>query len=182
MTISKHMFSMTLCGCVASSTYTAKYFQYDPEYDTCLHKPVFVDALLLYCSIPLWEGCLITGVDTFTFLFLESYGIVAVPSSSFSSYDSYLLHTCAGLRYLELFFGLLISVMCGMFGYMVSDTRLQFFLAMPSLRQSFCICYYLKLLGTGFMSLHGENSIIIIPSCTKKSLIIDKQLMYFSFC
>jgi hypothetical protein len=25
-------------------------------------------------SIPLWEGCLITGVDTFTFLFLESYG------------------------------------------------------------------------------------------------------------
>ena len=26
------------------------------------------------CRIPLWEGCLITGVDTFTFLFLESYG------------------------------------------------------------------------------------------------------------
>ena len=27
------------------------------------------------CSIPLWEGCLVTGVDTFTFLFLESYGV-----------------------------------------------------------------------------------------------------------
>ena len=47
--------------------------------------------------IPLWEGCLITGVDTFTFLFLESYG----------------------LRYLEGFFGILITVMCGMFGWMV---------------------------------------------------------------
>lgn len=47
-------------------------------------------------TIPLWEGCLITGVDTFTFLFLESYG----------------------LRYLEAFFGILIAVMCGMFGWM----------------------------------------------------------------
>ena len=48
--------------------------------------------------IPLWEGCLITGIDTFTFLFLESYG----------------------LRYLEGFFGLLIVIMCTMFGWMVS--------------------------------------------------------------
>lgn len=50
------------------------------------------------CRIPLWEGCLITGIDTFTFLFLESYG----------------------LRYLEGFFGILITIMCGMFGWMVS--------------------------------------------------------------
>jgi NRAMP (natural resistance-associated macrophage protein)-like metal ion transporter len=47
-------------------------------------------------TIPLWEGCLITAVDTFTFLFLESYG----------------------LRYLEGFFGVLIAIMCGMFGWM----------------------------------------------------------------
>ncbi|XP_019849504.1 PREDICTED: metal transporter nramp1 homolog isoform X1 [Amphimedon queenslandica] len=47
-------------------------------------------------TIPLWEGCLVTGVDTFLFLFLESYG----------------------LRYLEFFFGFLISIMCGMFGWM----------------------------------------------------------------
>lgn len=47
-------------------------------------------------TIPLWEGCLITAVDTFTFLFLESYG----------------------LRYLEAFFGSLILVMVGMFGWM----------------------------------------------------------------
>ena len=52
--------------------------------------------------IPLWEGCLITGVDTFTFLFLESYG----------------------LRYLEGFFGLLITIMCAMFGWMVSYVNL----------------------------------------------------------
>lgn len=52
-------------------------------------------------TIPLWEGCLITGVDTFTFLFLESYG----------------------LRYLEAFFAALIAVMCGMFGWMYIFAR-----------------------------------------------------------
>ncbi|XP_030767361.1 protein Malvolio-like [Sitophilus oryzae] len=45
--------------------------------------------------IPLWGGCLITIIDTFTFLFLDKYG----------------------LRKLELFFGLLISVMGVTFGY-----------------------------------------------------------------
>ncbi|CAH1993268.1 unnamed protein product [Acanthoscelides obtectus] len=45
--------------------------------------------------VPLWAGCLITIIDTFTFLFLDKYG----------------------LRKLEMFFGLLITVMGITFGY-----------------------------------------------------------------
>ncbi|XP_066260691.1 protein Malvolio-like [Euwallacea similis] len=45
--------------------------------------------------IPLWGGCLITIIDTFTFLFLDKYG----------------------LRKLELFFCLLIGIMGVTFGY-----------------------------------------------------------------
>ena len=45
--------------------------------------------------IPLWAGVLITVADTFTFLFLDKYG----------------------LRKLELFFGLLIATMTFTFGY-----------------------------------------------------------------
>ena len=51
-----------------------------------------------FFRIPLWAGVLITGVDTFTFLFLES----------------------AGLRKLEALFGALISTMAFTFFYMVS--------------------------------------------------------------
>lgn len=53
--------------------------------------------MLLLFRIPLWAGTLITIVDTFTFLFLDKYG----------------------LRKLELFFGLLITVMAVTFGYEV---------------------------------------------------------------
>ena len=35
---------------------------------------VLYDLKIIFYSIPLWEGCLVTGIDTFTFLFLESYG------------------------------------------------------------------------------------------------------------
>lgn len=51
-----------------------------------------------YCSIPLWGGTLITIVDTFTFLFLDKYG----------------------LRKLEFLFAILITVMAVTFGYEVS--------------------------------------------------------------
>eukprot|EP00051_Salpingoeca_urceolata_P003123 m.55370 g.55370 ORF g.55370 m.55370 type:complete len:541 (+) comp12526_c0_seq2:167-1789(+) len=51
-------------------------------------------------KIPLYGGVLITGADTFTFLLLEQYG----------------------LRKLELFFGLLISIMAGTFGYMYANS------------------------------------------------------------
>lgn len=54
--------------------------------------------VLLCFRIPIWGGVLITVVDTFTFLFLDKYG----------------------LRKLELFFGLLISVMAVTFGYEVN--------------------------------------------------------------
>lgn len=56
-----------------------------------------VNILLLRFRIPIWGGVLITVIDTFTFLFLDKYG----------------------LRKLELFFGLLISVMAITFGYEV---------------------------------------------------------------
>jgi natural resistance-associated macrophage protein 2 len=46
-------------------------------------------------AIPLWAGTIITILDTFTFLFLDKYG----------------------LRKLELFFGLLITMMAITFGY-----------------------------------------------------------------
>ncbi|KAJ6633261.1 Protein Malvolio [Pseudolycoriella hygida] len=51
--------------------------------------------LLSNKAVPLWAGTLITIVDTFTFLFLDKYG----------------------LRKLELFFGFLITVMAVTFGY-----------------------------------------------------------------
>ena len=51
--------------------------------------------LLSLKHIPLWAGVLITICDTFFFLFLDKYG----------------------LRKLELFFGFLITVMAGTFGY-----------------------------------------------------------------
>ena len=54
--------------------------------------------VFIYNRVPLWVGVLITGLDTFTFLFLES----------------------AGLRKLEAFFGVLITTMAGCFLYMVS--------------------------------------------------------------
>ncbi|KAK7093057.1 metal transporter nramp1 homolog [Littorina saxatilis] len=53
-------------------------------------------SLLSNHTIPLWAGVLITGVDTFTFLFLET----------------------AGLRKLEAFFGALITTMAITFMYM----------------------------------------------------------------
>ncbi|KAG5891790.1 Protein Malvolio [Gonioctena quinquepunctata] len=51
--------------------------------------------LLSNRTIPIWGGVLITIVDTFTFLFLDKYG----------------------LRKLESFFGLLITIMAVTFGY-----------------------------------------------------------------
>ncbi|XP_037036718.1 protein Malvolio isoform X4 [Bradysia coprophila] len=51
--------------------------------------------LLSNKAVPLWAGTLITIVDTFTFLFLDKYG----------------------LRKLEFFFGFLITVMAVTFGY-----------------------------------------------------------------
>ncbi|XP_008211505.1 protein Malvolio isoform X1 [Nasonia vitripennis] len=51
--------------------------------------------LLTNKGLPIWGGVLITVVDTFTFLFLDKYG----------------------LRKLELFFGFLITVMAVTFGY-----------------------------------------------------------------
>ncbi|XP_025830765.1 protein Malvolio isoform X2 [Agrilus planipennis] len=62
-------------------------------------QEVIGTAIALYLlsnkTIPLWGGVLITIIDTFTFLFLDKYG----------------------LRKLELFFGLLIGVMAVTFGY-----------------------------------------------------------------
>lgn len=51
--------------------------------------------LLSSKKIPLWAGTLITIVDTFTFLFLDKYG----------------------LRKLEVFFAALITIMAFSFGY-----------------------------------------------------------------
>lgn len=58
--------------------------------------------------VPLWAGALITIADTFTFLFLDKYG----------------------LRKLELFFGFLITTMAVTFGY---EVRLQIVFFTPNL-------------------------------------------------
>ncbi|XP_011700107.1 PREDICTED: protein Malvolio-like isoform X3 [Wasmannia auropunctata] len=62
-------------------------------------QEVIGTAIALYLlsnkAIPIWGGVLITVVDTFTFLFLDKYG----------------------LRKLEFFFGLLIAIMAVTFGY-----------------------------------------------------------------
>ena len=55
-------------------------------------------------SIPLWAGTLITIVDTITFLWLDKYG----------------------LRKLEMFFAVLITVMAITFGYEVRVQSNQF--------------------------------------------------------
>lgn len=61
--------------------------------------PVLMHAVLSpFCRVPLWGGVLITIVDTFTFLFLDKYG----------------------LRKLEFLFGTLITIMAVSFGYEVS--------------------------------------------------------------
>jgi len=57
----------------------------------------FVSHLFSIHRIPLWAGVIITVADTFTFLFLDKYG----------------------LRKLEAFFGILIAVMAFSFGYEV---------------------------------------------------------------
>lgn len=49
----------------------------------------------LFCRIPIYGGVLITIIDTFTFLMFDKYG----------------------LRKLEAFFGLLITIMGVTFGY-----------------------------------------------------------------
>jgi natural resistance-associated macrophage protein len=70
---------------------------------------VITDIFFLCFRIPIWGGVLITVIDTFTFLFLDKYG----------------------LRKLELFFGMLITVMAVTFGYEVSfilpNIRLRYF-------------------------------------------------------
>ena len=62
-------------------------------------QEVIGTAIALYLlsnkAIPLWAGTLITIVDTFTFLFLDKYGI----------------------RKLEVFFAILIGIMSFSFGY-----------------------------------------------------------------
>ena len=62
-------------------------------------QEVIGTAIALYLlsskAIPLWAGTLITIADTFTFLFLDKYG----------------------LRKLEVFFAILIGLMCFSFGY-----------------------------------------------------------------
>lgn len=59
----------------------------------------FFRAIAIYLlsakAVPLWAGTIITVLDTFTFLFLDKYG----------------------LRKLELFFGFLITMMAVSFGY-----------------------------------------------------------------
>jgi len=70
---------------------------------------MITDILFLCFRIPIWGGVLITVIDTFTFLFLDKYG----------------------LRKLELFFGMLITIMALTFGYEVSfilpNIRLHYF-------------------------------------------------------
>lgn len=66
-------------------------------------KIVTQAGVYFYYRIPLWAGVLITIADTFSFLFLDKYG----------------------LRKLEAFFGLLIAVMALSFGYEVWVTSRQ---------------------------------------------------------
>lgn len=60
----------------------------------------------MYFRLPLWGWVLITIIDTFTFLFLDKYG----------------------LRKLELFFGFLITIMGVTFGYEVKEINNIFFM------------------------------------------------------
>ncbi|KAK4878564.1 hypothetical protein RN001_011070 [Aquatica leii] len=69
--------------------------------------------LLSSKTVPLWAGVLITIFDTFTFLFLDKYG----------------------LRKLEFLFALLISIMAVTFGY-------EFFVAKPDILQVFEGMFY----------------------------------------
>lgn len=59
---------------------------------------LFPDFVFITYRIPIWAGVLVTGADTFTFLFLEQFG----------------------LRKLEAFFCTLITVMAAAFLYIVS--------------------------------------------------------------
>lgn len=74
-----------------------KYTQEVYDEEIVIKERLSIIILSLYFRIPIWGGVLITVVDTFTFLFLDKYG----------------------LRKLELFFGFLITVMAITFGYEV---------------------------------------------------------------
>lgn len=75
--------------------------------------------------IPLWAGVLITITDTFFFLFLDKYGRLLflcfnnIFNNERSSQSELHVPSSAGLRKLEAFFGLLITIMAIMFGYEV---------------------------------------------------------------
>lgn len=85
------------------------------------------------CSIPLWGGVLITIVDTLFFLFLDKYGGCRAggmrgcsPAQPWCSRGTGVpgsvpphLSIPLGLRKLEAFFGLLITIMALTFGYEV---------------------------------------------------------------
>lgn len=88
--------------------------------------------------IPLWGGVLVTVIDTFFFLFLDKYGRLFsssriiffflhhlqitqkyVAAASTVINKTALYSPAAGLRKLEAFFGLLITIMAITFGYEV---------------------------------------------------------------
>ncbi|NXB96400.1 NRAM2 protein, partial [Vidua chalybeata] len=79
--------------------------------------------LLSVGRIPLWGGVLITIADTFVFLFLDKYGNFCSWGLNlgwdwaFPSLVATGLLLLAGLRKLEAFFGLLITIMALTFGY-----------------------------------------------------------------
>ncbi len=74
---------------------------------------MMIVAVFATFSIPLWAGVIITIADTFTFLLLDKYG----------------------LRKLELFFGILITVMAFTFGYEVRNSLFAFDYAVATLRE-----------------------------------------------
>ena len=105
------------------------------------------------CRIPLWEGCLITGIDTFTFLFLESYG----------------------LRYLEGFFAILIAIMCAMFGWMVSHVTILVTVSYYSHVHSVCMYMYMceSSLRTSYIDV-----VLMQHTCAHNHLFAEYLHMY----
>ncbi len=60
-------------------------------------------------------------------------------------FDMNIVFFLSGLRYLEAFFGLLIAVMCGMFGWMVSTCRWScVHCTCTCVLSNLCVCFFLQ--------------------------------------
>jgi Mn2+/Fe2+ NRAMP family transporter len=103
--------------------------------------------------IDIWVGVLITAADTFTFLFLENYGI----------------------RKLEVFFGFLILVMSATFGY-------EYYISKPDQVQVLIGCVYPRINSSQMPVATAMIGAIVMPHNLYLHSSLGLLLLYIYAC